>query len=192
MATTRLRKTFHYPADSDTDEPPEGIDEEEQEQLISTLATQDAEKTALYTKAFLTLPLLAALVFLPSLLHPTSFSAFLTALLNLTSLGCTAYVLYYLPLPPSSEAQGEGRAVRGSSGLGSAMDDKGPVERHLVYLNGGLCGILALGEWMGREKVGGWGWLPAVTFVLVLIARVLLRPVDVGGLEGLKYRYKGA
>lgn len=30
-----------------------------------------------------------------------------------------------------------------------------------------------------------------VTFVLVLIARVLLRPVDVGGLEGLKYRYKG-
>ena len=49
MATTRLRKTFHYPADSDSDEPAEGIDEQEQEKLISTLSTQDADTTALYT-----------------------------------------------------------------------------------------------------------------------------------------------
>lgn len=28
MATTRFRKAFRYPDDSDSDEPPEGIDEE--------------------------------------------------------------------------------------------------------------------------------------------------------------------
>lgn len=73
-------------------------------------------------------------------------------------------MLYYLPLPPSSEGQGEARDGRGRSSLGPGAEDKGPVEKYLVYLNGALCGILALGEWMGKEKGGGWGWLPAGEF----------------------------
>ena len=32
----------------------------------------------------------------------------------------------------------------------------------------------------------------AVVFLLVLVARTQLRPVDVGELEQLRYRYKGA
>ena len=32
----------------------------------------------------------------------------------------------------------------------------------------------------------------AVVFLLVLVARTQLRPVDVGELERLRYRYKGA
>ena len=47
MATTRLRKTFAYP-DSDEDSEPEGIDEQEQEQVINTIIEADAAKTEKY------------------------------------------------------------------------------------------------------------------------------------------------
>jgi hypothetical protein len=47
MASTRLRKTFAYP-DSSSDSEPEGIDEQEQEQLINQLAEADAQKTENY------------------------------------------------------------------------------------------------------------------------------------------------
>ena len=47
MATARMRKTFAYP-DSENDSEPEGIDEQEQEQLIDELRQKDAEKTDTY------------------------------------------------------------------------------------------------------------------------------------------------
>ncbi|KAL1626416.1 hypothetical protein SLS56_006820 [Neofusicoccum ribis] len=47
MATTRLRKAFRYPDDSD-EEPPEGIDEEEQEKLITQIHEEDVAKTDFY------------------------------------------------------------------------------------------------------------------------------------------------
>ena len=47
MATARMRKTFAYP-DSDNDSEPEGIDEEEQEQLIAQFIEDDARKTENY------------------------------------------------------------------------------------------------------------------------------------------------
>jgi len=47
-ASTRLRKAFRYPADGNSDSEPEGIDEEEQEQLIKTFIEQDAAKTEAY------------------------------------------------------------------------------------------------------------------------------------------------
>jgi hypothetical protein len=47
MATTRLRKTFKYPSE-DEDSEPEGIDEEEQEKLISEYIEQDAKKNEGY------------------------------------------------------------------------------------------------------------------------------------------------
>ena len=47
MATARMRKTFAYP-DSDDDSEPEGIDEQEQEQLINAFIEADAKKTENY------------------------------------------------------------------------------------------------------------------------------------------------
>ncbi|KAL0263012.1 hypothetical protein SLS55_001987 [Diplodia seriata] len=47
MATTRLRKAFRYPDDSE-EEPAEGIDEEEQEKLIAQLQTEDVARTDFY------------------------------------------------------------------------------------------------------------------------------------------------
>lgn len=48
MATTRLRKTFKYPAEEDSDSEPEDLDEEEQEKLINEYIEQDAKKTQGY------------------------------------------------------------------------------------------------------------------------------------------------
>ena len=52
MATTRLRKAFKYPSE-DSDSEPEGVDEEEQEELIKQYIEQDAKKTEGYKVTFL-------------------------------------------------------------------------------------------------------------------------------------------
>jgi len=51
MATARMRNTFAYP-DSDNDSEPEGLDEQEQEQLIANLISSDAQKTENYKVGF--------------------------------------------------------------------------------------------------------------------------------------------
>jgi len=67
---------------------------------------------------------------------------------------------------------------------------------YIVYLNAALCGVLALREvasgrgW--REGMAGGGLVPGFVFGVILFARTQLRPVDVGSLEKLRYRYKGA
>ncbi|MCJ1458875.1 hypothetical protein MMC28_009249 [Mycoblastus sanguinarius] len=49
MAATRLRKTFHYPADdSEDDDTPRDLDEEEQEKLIAKLKAEDDERNKEY------------------------------------------------------------------------------------------------------------------------------------------------
>ncbi|KKY27420.1 hypothetical protein UCDDS831_g00822 [Diplodia seriata] len=92
MATTRLRKAFRYPDDSE-EEPAEGIDEEEQEKLIAQLQTEDVARTDFYKKAFLALPALSLALYLRPLLRPSSFAEFLTAVLAITSLAASAYTL---------------------------------------------------------------------------------------------------
>jgi hypothetical protein len=48
MASTRLRKAFKYPSEDEDSSEPEGIDEEEQEQLIKQYIEADAAKTEGY------------------------------------------------------------------------------------------------------------------------------------------------
>jgi hypothetical protein len=43
-----------------------------------------------------------------------------------------------------------------------------------------------------REGMAGGGLVPGFVFGVVMVGRELLRPVDVGELEGLRYGYKGA
>jgi len=40
--------------------------------------------------------------------------------------------------------------------------------------------------------MAGGGLVPGFVFGVILFARTQLRPVDVGSLEKLRYRYKGA
>ncbi|KAH7058591.1 hypothetical protein B0J12DRAFT_650832 [Macrophomina phaseolina] len=202
MATTRLRKAFKYPEDSD-EEPAEGIDEEEQEKLITQIEAEDGAKTDFYKKAFLALPALSLVLYLRPLLAPSSFSEFLTAALAITSLAASAYTLYFVPLgspPPPLPGRvsiGGGSVPRGLDRvlgiLGTGSVDDGPVERFLPLLNLALCLVVWLESLAAKAKVEGWeGYLPAIVLVLVIVVRSQLAPVDVAGLQRLRYGYKGA
>ncbi|KAF2809547.1 uncharacterized protein BDZ99DRAFT_571345 [Mytilinidion resinicola] len=200
MATARLRHAFRYPTESDSDEPPEGIDEQEQETLITHLSTTDATQTLLYTRLLLSLPLTPTLLYLPTLLRPTSLSSWLSALFTITSLLAAAYILYYLPLPPASSAPKPPRQRNQNPNPHAHLDIEGesesPLRRYIVYLNGTLVVVLALRELSSgrgwREGMAGGGYVPGFVYGVVLFARTQLRAVDVGVLEGLRYRYKGA
>ncbi|OIW27524.1 hypothetical protein CONLIGDRAFT_435880 [Coniochaeta ligniaria NRRL 30616] len=93
--TARLRRTFAYPTDDSTaSNSPEALDEDEQETLIATLATQNETRNAQFRHLLFALPTLSSIPYLISLAtirHPQS------ALLALTSLASTAWLLYYLP-----------------------------------------------------------------------------------------------
>lgn len=133
MATTRLRKTFHYPTEDDSD--PDELDEQDQESLIADIQARDSNSNDFYRRAFLPLPLLSLLLYVPSIFAPTSSRAVLVALLSLTSLAGTAYIIYYLPLP-KEDVKGKRPVYKG--------DARGPVERYIVVLNAALAAFLAL------------------------------------------------
>ncbi|KAH6977028.1 hypothetical protein BKA56DRAFT_587493 [Ilyonectria sp. MPI-CAGE-AT-0026] len=97
--TARLRRTFQYPIDEDsTDSQPEALDEQEQEDLIESLAAENAARDAQFRRLLVAVPIVATIPYIPSLLRP---STTLLSLLSLTSLLSTAYLLHHLP-PASS------------------------------------------------------------------------------------------
>lgn len=107
----------------------------EQETLIATLAEQNARRNAQFRAFLFALPALAAVPFLLVLARPATF---LLAVLALTSLASTAYLLYRLPpdatgivlfdvwATASPGGQGMDRArgrVRGPGGRDTADDN---------------------------------------------------------------------
>ncbi|KAH7389299.1 hypothetical protein DE146DRAFT_738643 [Phaeosphaeria sp. MPI-PUGE-AT-0046c] len=184
MAATRLRRTFHYPSESsDEDAIEQGMDEQDQTHLISTLAAHDASSTRTYTLLLSILPLAPALAHIPLLGRGTSFAP---ALLAVVSFFASAYALYFVPLPAVKvgiiqageeelKAGGMKKKKRGGAGgygLGTVTDsmdaavrERRPVPwvgdevaevlaRYVVPANGVVCVFLAMLElWRGR----GWG-----------------------------------
>lgn len=134
----RLRKTFHYPsedADSDNSDREE-LDEQEQETLIEDLAKRDLDNTIFYRRAFTALPAVAALIYLPVLFSAEAFRHVLLALLSLTALGGTVYILLCVPSAP---------VAVDSSRLSAAMiDSRGSLDVALPWLNAVLSAVLAL------------------------------------------------
>ncbi|KAM0434198.1 hypothetical protein ACHAQK_008867 [Fusarium lateritium] len=96
--TARLRRTFHYPEEDSTDSQPEALDEQEQEDYIAQLAIENAARDVQFRRFLLAIPLLATIPYLPALINPPTS---LLALLSLTSLCSTAYLLHHQP-PTSS------------------------------------------------------------------------------------------
>ncbi|KAF8863497.1 hypothetical protein BDZ45DRAFT_763436 [Acephala macrosclerotiorum] len=203
QTTARLRKTFHYPTDNDEeDDLPEALDEEEQEQLIHTLHQQNIQTNNTYRLALLSLPLLSLIPYLPSLL--VARTAFL-ALLSVTSLLSTAFLLYVLPPGEIGIAfldhlnaplpLKKGKGVAGRLDLLVGGDD-GPVRKYLPYLNLGLCVVLVpLGALVGgRGEIWmGFGWLPAGVYGVMMLAKWVMGSVDPEGELGeLRYGFKGA
>ncbi|KAG7143781.1 hypothetical protein HYQ45_000057 [Verticillium longisporum] len=196
-ASARLRKTFHYPADSDSDSSqPEAIDEQEQESLIARLTAENASRNATFRLLLLPLPLVSILPYI--LASPPSF----TALLATTSLLATAYLLYsqqpdktglrvvddwLRPAAARRERQRRGAAP-------FVLSEGGPLDTYLPLLNLGLCAVVALTGAFSRGKASGLlGYWPAVVYTVVLIAKVVMGSVDPEGeLSALKYDYKGA
>jgi len=204
QTSTRLRKTFHYPTDNDsTDSLPEVLDEEEQETLISSLQTENAARNTLYVRIFLALPILSSLAYLPSLTKP---STTLISLLSISSLLSTAWILYALPpgktgiaLLDAVTAPKQPSPASSTSRTIPMAEDDSPVTKYLPYLNLVLSGLIAVLAMFtsarARSRENGWtvlGNLPVAMYMVVLMAKVFMGGVDVGELEDLKYRYKGA
>ena len=185
MPSTRLRQTFHYPSsDSDTD-----LDEEHQETLIAALQATDARQNFLYRNIFLAIPLTGALVFLYTLLFRTSTrQQALLAILGLSSLVCTAYILHFMPL--------QAPARKGKTAVYKLEAAKGPVERYLLLLNAGLAALLLLAaavSWRKHRTADAWREaLPAMILGMAMFARQQLAPLDLEELQKAKYDYKGA
>lgn len=160
-ASARLRKAFKYPSEDNSSDAGSDLDEQEQETLIQNLAAADAQKTQNYKTAFISLPLLSIILYVPKLLLPSNNNELLLAVLSITSFLCSAYILWFIPLP------GEERGPKTVSIPGMGTVDHGPpgpVQQYIGYLNLGLCAMLALtgerGEHRGKPDELIWWMLP--------------------------------
>ena len=125
MATTRLRRTFAYPTESDSDDPPD-LDEEHQEALLSTLQTQDEATSTLYRNLFLALPVLTSLAWLPTLFSASNVTETFVALISVVLPGIAAWVLWVYPI------------------TGETTGGVKPPVRYLIVFGASLAAVLVL------------------------------------------------
>ncbi|KID74100.1 hypothetical protein MBR_06824, partial [Metarhizium brunneum ARSEF 3297] len=177
----------------------------EQETLIADLAAQNRQTNTSFATVLLALPALSTIPYVPLLLRGPPNP--IIAVLSLTSLLSTAYILYKLPPPETGIAPLDAWVQRGRVPAASetirrlkrgAGPDKSPLEMYLPYLNCVLSGVLVvLGLVLGRGD-GSFAWigmgnLPAIVYGVVLVAKVVMGSVDPEReLGGLKYGFKGA
>ena len=140
MATTRLRRTFAYPTDSDNDPP--DLDEEHQEQLLTTLQSQDEATSTLYRHLFLALPVLTSLAYLPALAWTSSAAETFAAVLAVAVPALAAYILYFCPIRvPGNHGL---RSLYVDSRRGETPGGAKPKVRHLIVLGASLAVMLVL------------------------------------------------
>lgn len=182
-----LRRTFKYPSESPTSSDDE-LDEEHQERLIQTLRVEDAAKNTLYRRLFLALPLLSALFYLYAFVTASLARQRLIALLSLSSLACTGYILEFMPLETPDH--------KGKRAVWRVEAAKGPLEHFLVWLNAGLVGLLELAAVLSWRRGGledAWREsLAGIVFTLAMFARWQLAPLDFEELQRARYELKGA
>jgi hypothetical protein len=88
QARTRLRKTFKHREPDDLDDNGcDGLGEQQQEQLITSLRQSSTSTDLIYTRTFTALPLIATV---PLLWHFIPAAKLLPTLLNISSLAATA------------------------------------------------------------------------------------------------------
>ena len=197
---TQLTYELYHPSDTANTE---------QEDLIARLTTQNASQNASFRTILLFLPIAAAVPYLSLLFQPRNS---IVALLAITSLASTAFLLHRLPpdvtgiavldswarsrdaaAVATTTTQQQARRLRLAVG-----GDESPLETYLPYLNMGLVLILALMSLVTGKGEGSFAWvgmgnLPAVVYAVVLAAKVVMGGVDPEReLSGLKYGYRGA
>lgn len=117
------------------------------------------------------------------------------SLLSISSLLCSAYVLYFIPLTTSIApfSSSVSKLQSSSDTADKEVIDRGPIETYLATLNAVLAGMLAITGWLGGSAKGvPFPALPGVVCGVVGMTRWVMGSVDVGELQGLRYRYKGA
>lgn len=147
MASTRLRKTFHYPSSSDSDSEADGLDEEHQERLIAKFQADDAQRSAYYRNAFLSLPSFGILFLMyTSIVVHSARQAWIT-ILSISSLASSAYILKFMPI--------KSPVRKGKRPIYQVEADKGPVERYIVILNVALAGLLLTAAFVSWSRGQG-------------------------------------
>ncbi|KAI6756653.1 hypothetical protein HG530_011251 [Fusarium avenaceum] len=173
--TARLRRTFHYPEEDSTDSQPEALDEQEQEDYIAQLAIENAARDVQFRRFLLAIPLLATIPYLPALINPPTS---LLALLSLTSLFSTAYLLHHQP--PTS------------SGI-PFLDDWARPKTPRPTRPPSLSTRESSGRVKSEAVWPGMGYLPLVVYGIILVSKMVMGSVDPEKeLSSLKYDYKGA
>lgn len=193
-AATRLRKTFRF--DDEDHNEPEVIDEEEQDNIIEDLIARNSGTNLRYQLYFLALPILSIIPYVPILFTTQR----LLALLSITSLACTAYLLHFLPPGKTGIPVIDGRNAgpQGKQREALKIDGRGPLLRYLPYLNLSLGGILLLLPLVAGGKSADiphsqlLSYLPLAIYLFTLLVKIVMGSVDVEELEALKYNYKGA
>ena len=175
---------------------------QEQESYIHDLAAENSARNASFARILLALPIAATLPYIPSLVHPPTA---MLALLSITSLLSTAFLLYSLPhhvtgiavLDRKKSATRTNKTQRQKDQLGFGAAQS-PLEIYLPYLNLGLVVLLALMGLVTKSDAPSFGFigmgnLPVVVYGVVLLAKMVMASVDPESeLSGLKYQYKGA
>ncbi|KAI9701310.1 MAG: hypothetical protein M1820_006532 [Bogoriella megaspora] len=136
MAAARFRKTFRYPEDTDSDEPAEGIDEEEQDKLIDRLRSQNEMQNARFTNVFTVFSLVPIPWYLAAPFRSSSSKDLLIGFLGIQSLIITAYIMFYVR-PEKPDVKGK-RPVY----LAEQQHTRGPMQKYLPWLN--VCLSVAL------------------------------------------------
>ncbi|RWA05477.1 hypothetical protein EKO27_g9628, partial [Xylaria grammica] len=82
-----------------------------------------------------------------------------------------------------------------------AQRHRSPLQQYLPFLNVAICALLVLAGFLSSQRSAAaqhWGHiglanLPAVVYVVVLIAKMLMGSIDPEKeLSALRYEYKGA
>ncbi|KAJ5787411.1 hypothetical protein N7457_002401 [Penicillium paradoxum] len=183
MVVVRLRKAFRYPEESEDER--DELDEEEQERVIEQLQSQNDVRNAQYSVIFTALPLLAAMMFVPSVLSASSQVERLFSLLGLGSLLTTAYIMKCSPLQPDR---------KGKKPMTIHNERVARVHAALVPGTGVVCLLLALVYLSAASyEIRPVLYLvPGAMFVTILLARNVMLSVDLASLKDLQYEYKGA
>ncbi|KGO73182.1 hypothetical protein PITC_003690 [Penicillium italicum] len=184
MAAVRLRKAFRYPEESEGER--EELDEEEQERVIELLQRQNDARNAQYSMIFTALPVLAATVFVSSVLSASSQAERLFSLLGLVSLLTTAYIMKCSPLQPDR---------KGKKPVNFHTERIARLHAALVPGNSAICVLLAvvylsIGSSYGIQPV--LYLIPGVMLAVILLAQKVMLSVDLVSLKDLQYEYKGA
>ncbi|APA16080.1 predicted protein [Sclerotinia sclerotiorum 1980 UF-70] len=214
QTTARLRKTFRYPTDSDSDDSlPEALDEEEQDKLIQHLAVLHTKYNTVYARLLLCLPLISIIPYLLTLFSPATS---LLSILSITSLLSTAFLVYSLPPEKTSitildnfnQPSQDAPLSKTGGVLGVNRVDDGPLLTYLPTLNLllsfilGVLGTIVKSKHRSSSRITdvetdiwwtGFEWLPFGIYAVVLLAKTVMGSVNPEEeLGGLRYRYKGA